>query len=132
MSASLHLPNGPTIRVDIEGTSAAVIAAASTLPTATLHEAGGRIGVMPSAIKPVSPTFRLCGPAVTVSRNSRRMSGVIFTRSSRGSVGGSLTGCDPGVSRMKNIGTSSSLYSFTRWPLRVTSSSSFSAPSPKT
>ena len=44
MSASLHLPNGPTIRVDIEGTSAAVIAAASTLPTATLHEAGGRIG----------------------------------------------------------------------------------------
>ena len=70
MSASLLVPSlvpsGPTIRVDIERTSAAVVDAARALPTATLHEAGGRIGVMPSAIKPVSPTFRLCGPAVTV------------------------------------------------------------------
>ena len=66
MSAALEIPSGPTIRVDIERTSAAVVAAARALPTATLHEAGGRIGVMPSTIKPVSPTFRLCGPAVTV------------------------------------------------------------------
>ena len=66
MSATLQIPSGPTIRVDIERTSAAIVAAARALPTATLHEAGGRIGVMPSTIKPVSPTFRLCGPAVTV------------------------------------------------------------------
>jgi len=66
MSGTLEMPGGPTIRVDIERTSAAVVAAARALPTATLHEAGGRIGVMPSTIKPVSPTFRLCGPAVTV------------------------------------------------------------------
>jgi len=66
VSATLQIPSGPTIRVDIERTSAAIVAAARALPTATLHEAGGRIGVMPSTIKPVSPTFRLCGPAVTV------------------------------------------------------------------
>jgi 4-hydroxy-4-methyl-2-oxoglutarate aldolase len=66
MSATLEVPGGPTIRVDIERTSATVVAAARALPTATLHEAGGRIGVMPSTIKSVSPAFRLCGPAVTV------------------------------------------------------------------
>jgi 4-hydroxy-4-methyl-2-oxoglutarate aldolase len=66
MSGTLPVPHGPTIRVDIERTSAAVVDAARALPTATLHEAGGRIGVMPSAIKPVSPRFRVCGPAVTV------------------------------------------------------------------
>ena len=32
------------------------------------------------------------------------MSGVIFTRSSSGSVGAGFGGCEPGVSRMKNIG----------------------------
>jgi 4-hydroxy-4-methyl-2-oxoglutarate aldolase len=66
MSATLQTPSEPTIRIDIERPNAAVVAAARELPTATLHEAGGRIGVMPSAIKPVSPTIRLCGPAVTV------------------------------------------------------------------
>lgn len=30
---------------------------------ATLHEAAGRIGVLPSAIKPVDPSFSLSGPA---------------------------------------------------------------------
>jgi len=59
-------PSGPTIRGDIERVDSATVAAASALPAATLHEAGGRIGVMPSAIKPVAPGFRLCGPAVTV------------------------------------------------------------------
>jgi 4-hydroxy-4-methyl-2-oxoglutarate aldolase len=63
---ALPSPSGPTIRVDIERTSAAVVDSARALSSATLHEAGGRIGVMPSAIKPVSPAFRLCGPAVTV------------------------------------------------------------------
>lgn len=63
---SLPIPSGATIRMDIERTDAATVAAARILPAATLHEAGGRIGVMPSAIKPVAPQFRICGPAVTV------------------------------------------------------------------
>lgn len=66
MSASLAAPVGPTIRIDIERPASSVIAAASALPAATLHEAGGRIGVMPSAIKPVAASFRVCGPAITV------------------------------------------------------------------
>ena len=66
MSPSPDTPSGPTIRSDFERPDAATIAAARGLPTATLHEAGGRIGVMPSAIKPVAPAFRICGPAVTV------------------------------------------------------------------
>lgn len=61
-----HTPVGPTIRAEIERVDASVIEAARALPSATLHEAGGRIGVMPSAIKPVAPAFRICGPAVTV------------------------------------------------------------------
>ena len=66
MSPSPDTPSGTTIRSDFERPDAATIAAAGGLPTATLHEAGGRIGVMPSAIKPVAAAFRLCGPAVTV------------------------------------------------------------------
>ena len=63
---SLPMPSGPTIRQDISRPSADVLATASRLGAATLHEAGGRIGVMPSAIKPVAPGMRVCGPAVTV------------------------------------------------------------------
>jgi 4-hydroxy-4-methyl-2-oxoglutarate aldolase len=65
-TAGQAVPSGPTIRADIERTDTATVAAARVLPTATLHEAGGRIGVLPSAIKPVAPSFRICGPAVTV------------------------------------------------------------------
>ena len=36
------------------------------LGAATLHEAAGRIGALPSAIKPVAPNMSLCGPAFTV------------------------------------------------------------------
>ena len=39
---------------------------AASYSTATLHEAAGRLGALPSAIKPVAPHFRLCGPAFTV------------------------------------------------------------------
>ncbi len=42
------------------------IARALAFGTATLHEAAGRIGNLPSIIRPVSPAFRLCGPAFTV------------------------------------------------------------------
>lgn len=34
--------------------------------TATLHEALGRYGNLPSAIKPISPSMKVCGPAYTV------------------------------------------------------------------
>jgi 4-hydroxy-4-methyl-2-oxoglutarate aldolase len=66
MSGSLPAPAGPTIRAEIERARGALVEAAGELPSATLHEAGGRIGVMPSRIKPVAPSFRVCGPAVTV------------------------------------------------------------------
>jgi len=55
-----------TIRRDFDRVSDDLVAAARSLPTATLHEAGGKIGALPSAIKPVAPSFRLCGPALTV------------------------------------------------------------------
>jgi 4-hydroxy-4-methyl-2-oxoglutarate aldolase len=42
------------------------IGLARRLGAATLHEAAGRIGALPSAIKPVAPTMVLCGPAFTV------------------------------------------------------------------
>jgi 4-hydroxy-4-methyl-2-oxoglutarate aldolase len=35
--------------------------------SATLHEAMGRKGALPFGIKPIAPTMKLCGPAVTVS-----------------------------------------------------------------
>lgn len=35
--------------------------------SATLHEAAGKIGALPSAIKPIAPGMRLQGPAFTVS-----------------------------------------------------------------
>jgi 4-hydroxy-4-methyl-2-oxoglutarate aldolase len=63
---SAERPSGPTI-ADVPARPAAdVVQAASSLPTATLHETAGRIGALPSAIKPVVPGMRLCGPAVTV------------------------------------------------------------------
>ena len=39
---------------------------ALSLGAATLHEAAGRIGALPSAIKPVSPGMTVAGPAFTV------------------------------------------------------------------
>lgn len=66
MSGTLQMPSGPTIRADIARVAPGVVAKARRLPAATLHEAARRIGVMPSAIKPVAASFRVCGPAVTV------------------------------------------------------------------
>lgn len=39
---------------------------AAGLSTATAHEAAGKIGALPSYIKPVAPHMRLCGPAYPV------------------------------------------------------------------
>jgi 4-hydroxy-4-methyl-2-oxoglutarate aldolase len=36
------------------------------LDAATVHEADGRRGALPAAIKPIDPSFRVCGPAFTV------------------------------------------------------------------
>jgi 4-hydroxy-4-methyl-2-oxoglutarate aldolase len=66
MSAKQPVPSGPTIRTEIERLDTGVVETARALAAATLHEAAGRIGVMPSAIKPVAPSFRVCGPALTV------------------------------------------------------------------
>lgn len=49
-----------------ERPAASVIAELGKFGTATLHEAAGRIGALPSEIKPVAPDFRLAGPAFTV------------------------------------------------------------------
>lgn len=56
----------PTIRHEIERVDPGLIARARALPSATVHEAGGRVGALPPAIKPVHPSMKLCGPAVTV------------------------------------------------------------------
>jgi len=45
---------------------AQLIGAARTLSSATLHEASGKRGALPAAIKPVDPPFRICGSAFTV------------------------------------------------------------------
>jgi 4-hydroxy-4-methyl-2-oxoglutarate aldolase len=37
------------------------------IDSATLHEAAGRVGALPSGIKPIAPGMRLEGPAFTVS-----------------------------------------------------------------
>jgi 4-hydroxy-4-methyl-2-oxoglutarate aldolase len=55
-----------TTRSDIERVAPDLIRASAAFPTATLHEAAGKTGALPGAIKPVVPSFRLCGPAITV------------------------------------------------------------------
>jgi 4-hydroxy-4-methyl-2-oxoglutarate aldolase len=55
-----------TTRYDIERVAHEVATAAAAFPTATLHEAAGKIGALPHAIKPVANSFRLSGPALTV------------------------------------------------------------------
>ena len=55
-----------TVRTAIERVEASVVETARTLPAATLHEAGGKIGALPPAIRPVAPGFRICGTAITV------------------------------------------------------------------
>jgi 4-hydroxy-4-methyl-2-oxoglutarate aldolase len=56
----------PTVKVDIERVSPELVERARPIGTATLHEAGGKIGVIPPAIKPMHPSFAICGPAFTV------------------------------------------------------------------
>jgi 4-hydroxy-4-methyl-2-oxoglutarate aldolase len=60
-----HDPAGTTRRA-VQRLSPELVAAASRLPTAMLHEAAQKIGALPSAIKPVSSSMRLAGSALTV------------------------------------------------------------------
>jgi 4-hydroxy-4-methyl-2-oxoglutarate aldolase len=60
---------GPKSAIRLDGFDSVgqdVVSDAASLSSATLHEASGKIGFMPSAIKPIHPGFRLCGPAVPV------------------------------------------------------------------
>jgi 4-hydroxy-4-methyl-2-oxoglutarate aldolase len=45
---------------------ATLLGRARSFPAATLHEAAGRVGALPSGIKPVYPEYRIAGPAFTV------------------------------------------------------------------
>ena len=54
------------IHNDIERVPPEQVVSASQFPVATLHEAAGKIGALPSILKPTSVSFQLCGPAVTV------------------------------------------------------------------
>jgi 4-hydroxy-4-methyl-2-oxoglutarate aldolase len=56
----------PTVTVDFERTAPALVERAAAFGSATLHEAAGKIGVLPPQIKPVVPSFTISGPAVTV------------------------------------------------------------------
>lgn len=55
-----------TTRQYIPRLPADLVAQAAKLPTATLHEAGKKVGALPSAIKPVAPQFKCAGSAFTV------------------------------------------------------------------
>ena len=48
-----------------------LIAKISQFSAATLHEALGRYGNLPSGIKPISPKMKICGPAYTVKTMPR-------------------------------------------------------------
>ncbi|MEW9668092.1 4-carboxy-4-hydroxy-2-oxoadipate aldolase/oxaloacetate decarboxylase [Ammoniphilus sp. 3BR4] len=56
-----------SVKTVIERPSAASILKASSFSSATLHEAAGKKGALPSGIKPLSSSMKVCGPAVTVS-----------------------------------------------------------------
>jgi len=51
---------------DFARPAAGLVAAAGAIPAATLHEAAGQRGALPSAIKPLAASMRLTGPAFTV------------------------------------------------------------------
>ncbi|MAF50012.1 MAG: hypothetical protein QGH73_04840 [Rhodospirillales bacterium] len=46
---------------------AELIAAAAEISAASMHQAGGKIGALPSAIKRGAKEFEVCGPAYPVS-----------------------------------------------------------------
>ena len=66
-AAFIHPGTDPIAAADLE--------AAQRFGSATLHEAAGRIGALPSAIKPVVPGFAIAGQAVPVASRPRTTCG---------------------------------------------------------
>ena len=56
----------PNVVTHFDRPSPGDVKAAAGIQPATLHEAAGKIGALPSPLKPVHPHFKLCGPAFTV------------------------------------------------------------------
>ena len=56
----------PTETLDFERVDLALCKKAAKFGSATIHEAAGKVGALPSGIKGVSPKFRISGPAFTV------------------------------------------------------------------
>ncbi|HEV8021000.1 MAG TPA: hypothetical protein VGP41_07020 [Candidatus Lustribacter sp.] len=56
----------PTVALDFARPDPALVKRAASFGTATIHEAAGKIGALPSAIKPMDPSFSISGPAFTV------------------------------------------------------------------
>ncbi len=52
--------------VDFARPTAQQVKDMAALSTPTIHEAGGKIGALPSGIRPAHPSFELCGPAFPV------------------------------------------------------------------
>ena len=52
---------------DFARPTAEELAAAASISASTFHEAAGKIGALPAAIKPLDPAMRVCGPAFTVT-----------------------------------------------------------------
>lgn len=55
-----------TIKHDIARTEHSVVQSAKSMSSATLHEAAGQIGALPSVIQAATPGLRACGAAITV------------------------------------------------------------------
>lgn len=55
-----------TTTADFPRVAPELVSRARALPTATLHEAGGKIGFLPSAIGPITQGLAMAGPALTV------------------------------------------------------------------
>ena len=55
-----------TTRLDFPRVDTKDVKKARLFSSSTLHEAAGKIGALPSAIRPVFPGAGVCGPAVTV------------------------------------------------------------------
>ena len=54
------------VRRHIQRADAAVVQKLSAFGVATVHEAMGRVGLMKPYMRPIYPTAKVCGPAVTV------------------------------------------------------------------
>jgi 4-hydroxy-4-methyl-2-oxoglutarate aldolase len=65
--SSARFDERSTITTHFERVARDLVMEAQSLSAATLHEAAGKIGALPSAIKPIATSFCVCGPALTVN-----------------------------------------------------------------